>query len=115
MNGLPGNLLEQVPHHLQDEQFIELLTAPGLRIERIVSTGHSTPRDEWLEQAQAEWVLLIQGGAAVRLQDAAEACRLRPGDHLHIPAGRRHRVEWTTAEPPAVWLAVHYGSRRDSE
>ena len=32
---------------------------------------------------------------------------LGPGDHVLIPAGARHRVERTSAEPPAVWLAVY--------
>jgi cupin 2 domain-containing protein len=33
---------------------------------------------------------------------------LSPGDHVIIPAHVRHRVEWTDAEHPTVWLAVHY-------
>jgi cupin 2 domain-containing protein len=31
-----------------------------------------------------------------------------PGDHVHIPAHRRHRVEWTDPAQPTVWLAVHH-------
>ena len=104
-----SNLLEQVPSGLPDEQFIELLAAPGVRIERIVSTGQCTPAGTWLEQDRAEWVLLLQGAATVQLEDTAEACHLRPADHLHMPAGRRHRVEATLAAPPTIWLAVHYG------
>ena len=30
------------------------------------------------------------------------------GDHLDIPAHVRHRVEWTDADIPTVWLALHY-------
>jgi cupin 2 domain-containing protein len=33
---------------------------------------------------------------------------LQPGDHLIIPAHRRHRVEWTHPDQPTVWLALHY-------
>jgi cupin 2 domain-containing protein len=33
---------------------------------------------------------------------------MKPGDHLNIPAQRRHRVEWTTPEEPTIWLAVFY-------
>ncbi|MDS4068774.1 MAG: cupin, partial [Candidatus Competibacter sp.] len=29
------------------------------------------------------------------------------GDYLWIPAHRRHRVEWTSENPPAIWLALH--------
>jgi len=33
---------------------------------------------------------------------------LSHGDRLAIPAHVRHRVEWTDATEPTVWLAVHY-------
>ena len=56
-----------------------------------------------------EWVLVLQGAASLRLETVPEARHLRPGDHVHIPAGLRHRVEATQAEPPTIWLAVHYG------
>ena len=28
-------------------------------------------------------------------------------DYLLIAAHRRHRVEWTDAERPTIWLAMH--------
>ena len=108
MHDVLANILSQLPEKLKDEQFTELLTAPDLRIERIVSTGHRTPSGEWLEQNQNEWVLLIQGEAALRLENFPEALHLRQGDYVLIAAGQRHRVEWTSSVPPTVWLAVHY-------
>jgi cupin 2 domain-containing protein len=33
---------------------------------------------------------------------------LQPGDYVHIPAHRRHRVEWTEVGQTTVWLALHY-------
>jgi cupin 2 domain-containing protein len=95
--------------NLSEEQFVELLAAPGLRIERIVSIGHVTPAGEWLMQDHDEWVMLMQGEATLRLDDTPELCHLRQGDHLNIPAGLRHRVEQTSVSPPTIWLAVHYG------
>jgi cupin 2 domain-containing protein len=86
------------------ERFEDLLVRPGARIERIVSSGQSTPSGEWLEQGWDEWVLLVAGGAGLTLEGEAPLA-LRPGDHLLIPSHRRHRVEWT--ETPTVWLAVH--------
>jgi cupin 2 domain-containing protein len=51
----------------------------------------------------------VLAGSAGLLLDGEEAPRrLAPGDHVHIPAHRRHRVEWTDARAPTVWLAVHY-------
>ncbi len=109
MSTPPGNIFRAVPDRLDTEQFIDLLAAPGLRIERIVSIGHATPPGEWLVQDHGEWVLLMQGEAMLRMEGCAEPIRLGPGDHLAIPAGTRHRVEWTASEPATVWLAVHYG------
>jgi cupin 2 domain-containing protein len=33
---------------------------------------------------------------------------LHPGDHVVIPAHRRHRVEWTDSTEKTIWLALHY-------
>jgi cupin 2 domain-containing protein len=104
-----ANLFGNIPDRLDDEQLIELLTAHGLRIERIVSIGHATPEGEWLVQDHGEWVLLVQGEATLRLEGKPAPYHLRQGDHLHIPAGLHHRVEQTSASQPAIWLAVHYG------
>lgn len=78
----------------------------GVSIERIVSAGHATPAGEWLEQERDEWVLLLDGEAEVAYEDGSRV-RLTSGDHVVIPGGRRHRVEWTRADPPCMWLAVH--------
>ena len=90
------------------ETFDEILARPGLRIERIVSHGHVTPEDEPYDQGWDEWVLLLAGGARLWLEDQGEI-ELAAGDHLLIPAGRRHRVAWTDPGRPTVWLAVHLG------
>ncbi len=90
------------------EQFSELLKRPGLRIERIVSTGQCSPADFWYDQPDGEWVLLIQGEARLRFADEAEARHLRAGDFVDIAPHRRHRVDWTTTEQPTIWLAIHY-------
>ena len=86
------------------ERFEDVLTRPGVRIERIVSSGQSTPPGEWMDQGWDEWVLLVSGGAGLRLE-GDEPLTLEPGDYLLVPAHRRHRVDWT--DKPTVWLAVH--------
>ena len=72
------------------------------------SRGHASPEGFWYEQATHEWVLLVSGAARVRFEGDAEAVAMTPGDYLHIPARRRHRVEWTAPDVDTVWLAVHY-------
>ncbi|HEY3916990.1 MAG TPA: cupin domain-containing protein [Stellaceae bacterium] len=93
-----------------NEQFRQLLAAPGLSIERIVSAGQATPEAEWLDQAQAEWVILLRGAARLRFESESSARKLKPGDYVAIPAHCRHRVDWTTPREPTVWLAVHYAA-----
>lgn len=97
---------------MKNEQFLELLRRLGLRIERIVSTGHCSPPDFWYDQPDGEWVLLVQGAARLRFADEATARELTSGDYVDIAPHRRHRVDWTTPEQPTIWLAVHYSDAR---
>ncbi len=101
-----GNLFADLPRHAAAELVTELLARPGLRIERIVSTGQATPPERPYDQDHDEWVLLLAGGAGLWIEGEGEAV-LHPGDHVLIKAHRRHRVTWTAADPPTVWLAVH--------
>jgi cupin 2 domain-containing protein len=101
-----ANLLADLPTRLVDEDFSALLERPGVRLERIVSTGQATPEGQWLNQPGEEWVLLLSGAAGLTLE-GEDVLSLCPGDHLLIPAGRRHRVDWTDPDAPTVWLAVH--------
>jgi cupin 2 domain-containing protein len=100
------NLFADLPASAAAEQFLELLSRPGLRIERIVSTGQASPPGFWYDQSQAEWVLVLQGEARLVFEDEPATRLLRPGDFVDIAPHRRHRVESTAA--PTVWLAVHY-------
>jgi cupin 2 domain-containing protein len=104
----PDNLFACVPVTLAEEQVIELVSAPGLRVERIVSTGQASPPGFWYDQDWAEWVLILSGSAGLQIEGEAEPRLLLPGSHLHLPRHCRHRVAWTSAEPATVWLAVHY-------
>ena len=103
-----GNLFADVPAHLAGEEVTTLAAAPAIRIERIVSRGQASAADFWYDQPQAEWVIVLAGAATVTFEGEA-AMRLAPGDYLHIPARRRHRVDWTDPAQATVWLAIHYG------
>jgi cupin 2 domain-containing protein len=109
MNADAGNLFSDVSAGAEGERFDELLTLPGFKIERIVSTGQSSPPGFWYDQGWTEWVLLLSGAATVELEGEAEARELVPGSYLHIPPGCRHRVAWTSEDEPTVWLAVRAG------
>ncbi|HLF00049.1 MAG TPA: cupin domain-containing protein [Gaiellaceae bacterium] len=101
-----GNVL-RLPGAPLDEELVETIASgEGVAVERIVSTGQATPAGEWLEQTRDEWVVLLEGEAELGYDDGSRL-RLGPGDHVVIPCGVRHRVEWTRSDPPCIWLAVH--------
>ena len=101
------NLFQDIPSDLPDELFTELLNQPGVRIERIVSAGHKSDPDFWYNQDEQEWICLIQGEAELEFQDQAKQ-KLIAGDTLLIPAHQKHRVNFTSSEPPCIWLAIFF-------
>ena len=65
------NLMSDISPTLPDE-FVEiLLQTPNVRIERIVSQGHSSPDEFWYDQATHEWVLLVHGAAQLQFEGEA--------------------------------------------
>ena len=70
--------LFDIPPDIPDQLIETLLRVENLRIERIVSHGHSSPPDFWYDQDQNECDLLVSGAAAaVRgRSDRDEARRL---------------------------------------
>ncbi len=92
---------------MQDEISETLLKSEHFKLERIVSSGQATAPEEWFDQNTNEWVILLRGSAGLRFDDEEE-CAMYPGDYVHIPAHKRHRVEWTDSEQKTVWLALHY-------
>jgi len=103
-----GNLFQHIPAHLPDEISQRLAGGSACRIERIVSKGHASPPGFWYEQQQNEWVLLAKGAARLRFESENRLIDLAQGMYLDIPAGMRHRVEWTCSESETIWLAVFY-------
>ena len=85
-----------------------LVERPGLRIERIVSTGQATPEGQWYDQDSDELVLVVDGAARLSIEGESGERELGEGDWILLPAHCRHRVAWTRAEPPTVWLAIHF-------
>jgi cupin 2 domain-containing protein len=88
-----------------DREFFETILVAGenLRLERIISSGHTTPQDAWHDQEQDEWALVLEGNAVLGFEDGAEVA-LAKGDGLLLPKHCRHRVVFTSR--PCIWLAV---------
>lgn len=104
---VPTNLFTPLPDARQGEVFTDLLVRPGCRIERIVSQGQVTPPDRPYQQAHDEWVMVLSGAARVQMDGIETA--LAPGDHLFIPADKKHRVTFSDPTQSTVWLAIHIG------
>ena len=105
------NIFSEIPEDSPEELFTELLSLDGLRIERIVSFGQSSPDGFWYDQDEAEWVLLLEGSATLEFEEG-RGVDLRPGDHVLIPRGTRHRVKKTDPDHRTVWLGVFYGKTK---
>ena len=102
-----SNLFDDLPR--SDEEITDVLhAAPGVRLERIVSRGHASPDGFWYDQAEDEWVAVLQGAARIAFADGSPDAELRAGDHLLIPARRRHRVAWTLPGEETIWLALFH-------
>ena len=106
-----GNLL--APVRRSDAEVVEILKQrAGMSIERIISTGQSSPPGFWYDQPGDEFVVLLAGLAVLRFEDGGDLVEMNPGDWIEIPARVRHRVESTQVDPPTVWLAVHISASR---
>ena len=102
------NLFADIPEKLQDELVEHIFLADTIRIERIVSRGHCSPKGFWYDQDDNEWVVLIKGSAELRFEDHHNPIIMNPGDYIHIEKHQRHRVERTNPDQETIWLALHY-------
>jgi len=83
---LISNLFDDIPAASRDEVVTTLLARDGAQIERIVSTGQSTPLDAPYDQDYDEWVVLLRGAAGLWIDGEAErATARRPRADPHTP------------------------------
>ena len=99
------NIFDLIPDKLPEELTNVIHSADHVRIERIVSQGHTSPEDAWYDQDEDEWVILIDGFAGITFEDTSEIL-LNKGDYLFIPAHKKHKVTFTTHKRKSVWLAI---------
>lgn len=107
MNPIVSNIFEHIPGEIRNELFENIVSAENVRIERIISKGHSTAETDWYDQDEHEWVIVLKGEAEIEFEHQVTV-RLVSGDHLNIPAHTRHRVSWTDCASETLWLAVYY-------
>ncbi len=96
--------IEKIPN---SEELVEILAEnKNVRIERIISSGQTSPKGFWYDQNENEFVALLQGEAVISYGDGST--KLATGDTVVIPAHKKHRIDFTSVEPPCVWLCVFY-------
>ena len=106
-----ANLFSELPSSLPEELVEKIVDAGDIRIERIISIGHSSPPGFWYDQAESEWVVILRGEAVLAFEDETQI--LNPGDYVLIPPHRKHRVDSTSLTEPTIWLAVFFGGRKE--
>lgn len=98
------NLFDISKLDLREEFFETLASGEHVRVERIVSNFHRSPEGFWYDQAEAEFVCLLQGEAELEFKDGGEIKLMRGGDFILIGKHVLHRVRRTSKD--CVWLAV---------
>ncbi|WP_089723871.1 cupin domain-containing protein [Candidatus Thiosymbion oneisti] len=101
------NIYAKIPADLSNEVFEVLVQSKKVKIERIVSKGHTSPDTGWYDQEQNEWVIVLKGNADISFENGP-VINLKEGEYINIPAYKRHKVINTSIIPETVWLAVHY-------
>ncbi|ADZ92646.1 cupin domain-containing protein [Marinomonas mediterranea] len=102
-----NNVFSDIPKSIPDEIFEDILSTGNIRIERIVSDGHSSPDVGWYDQSEHEWVLVLKGQGVIEFE-AGRICTLSEGDFINIEAGTKHKVLSTSPDEVTIWLAIFY-------
>jgi len=101
------NIFESIPQDMSEENFESIIDSTSVKIERIISKGHTSPKEGWYKQNKNEWVVVLRGSATLECEHAPPL-QFKEGSHINIPAGTKHRVTWTDPDVETLWLAVHY-------
>ena len=103
------NFFSNIPSEVPEEIFEDIISTGSIKIERIISFGHISPKSGWYDQDENEWVLVLSGYGIIEFENGREII-LNKGDYLNIKAHERHRVKATSRDEITIWLAVFYKS-----
>ena len=101
------NIFDAIPGNIDTEIIEKIVDYENVKIERIISKGHTSPDTGWYDQAENEWVLVLKGEAVLQFTDGS-TLPMKAGDHINIAAHKKHRVQWTAPDTETIWLAVFY-------
>lgn len=95
-------------HYNKENEITEIiLENETVRIEKITSCGQKSPDGFYYDQNGDEWVSILEGRGTIEYDDGYKVS-LEKGDNILIPAHKKHRVSFTSQDPPCVWLCVFY-------
>jgi len=102
-----GNIFTGWDRQSKEEIFNTVFSGKNIKIEKIISSGQTSPEEGWYDQQQQEWVILIEGKAILEFEHDQKK-NLQKGDYLFIPAHTKHKVIYTSANPKCIWLAIFF-------
>ena len=119
------NIYDKIPESITEEIIEIMYQNPHCKVERIISNGQITTENEWYDQDQEEWIILVQGEATILIEKLQEEssdkcnilnCNIKEescdkvhmvkGDTLLIKSHQKHRVIYTSQNPLCIWLCV---------
>ena len=102
-----NNLLQIADLDINKEIFETLLAEKEFTVERIISPFMPEGDAKWWNPKDSELVFLLQGKAILEFENK-DFRKLSNGDYLFISKGMNHRVAFTSENPLAIWLAIHF-------
>jgi len=69
------NLFSEIPEELCHELVQPIVAGDAVRIERMVSLGHTSAEEFWYDQDESEWGVVLAGAARV-------VCDFPGGNHV---------------------------------
>jgi cupin 2 domain-containing protein len=101
-----NNIFTNIPSNLNEEIFETIISKDNIKIERIISYGHTSPETGWYDQDQDEWVIVLEGEAIISFE--TKDVRLKAGNYINIKAHTKHKVSWTLPDAKTIWLAIFH-------
>ncbi len=101
------NFFDDIPIKFKDELIDIIAKSDTIRIERIISDNHSSPKNFWYDQDENEFFIVLKGEGIIEFENG-DKIKLKEGDYMVIPAHLKHRVDKTSEKEKTIWLAVFY-------
>jgi len=100
-----SEFLFELPLYNNTEKSTILYEDSKIKVEKIISYGYKSPNNFWYEQNEKEYVYILQGSGTLLFENNNEVI-LKQGDKYLIESNLKHKVCYTSLNPPCVWLCM---------